>query len=96
MKIQAKVTPNSKIEQVSREGDKYLIRVKEPPKEGKANRAVIKLLAEYFKVPQQSVRIISGIGSKNKTIGIYSEPTNNNYNLDNGGYVGAKQHGSTK
>jgi len=70
MKIQVKVTPNSKIEQVSRENDKYLIRVKEPPKEGKANRAVIKLLAEYFKVPQQSVRIISGIASKNKTIEI--------------------------
>ncbi len=29
-------------------------------------------------------------------IRIYSKPTNNNYNLDNGGYVGAIKHGSAK
>ena len=70
MKIQAKVTPNSKIEEVSREGDKFLVRVKEPPKEGKANRAVIRLLAGYFKVPQHSIRVVSGLGNKNKIIEI--------------------------
>jgi hypothetical protein len=70
MKIQVKVKPNSRVGEVSRDGDIFLVRVKEPPKEGKANKAVVKLLAEYFKVPQHSVRVVSGLGSKNKVIEI--------------------------
>ena len=70
MKIRVRVTPNSKVEEVSREEEKFLVRVKEPPKEGKANRAVIRLLAGYFKVPQHSIRVVSGLGNKNKIIEI--------------------------
>ena len=68
MKIQVKVKPNSKTEEVSQEGDSFIVKVKEPPKEGKANQAVIKLLAEYFDVPQSQVRIISGFRSRNKIV----------------------------
>ncbi|MCJ7655996.1 MAG: DUF167 domain-containing protein [Dehalococcoidia bacterium] len=68
MKIRVKVIPNSKVEGVVREGDGFLVRVKEPAKEGKANRAVIKLLAAYFKAPQRQVVISSGFGSRNKVI----------------------------
>ena len=70
MKIQVKVTPNSKVNEVSQKEDIFLVRVKEPPKEGKANRAVVRLLADYFKVPQSSVRIVSGMGNKDKIIEI--------------------------
>lgn len=70
MKIQIKVKPNSRVEEISQDGDIFQVRVKELPKEGKANKAVIKLLAEYFKVPQHSVRVVSGLGSKNKVIEI--------------------------
>jgi len=68
MKIQVKVKPNSRTEEVSQEGDSFIIKVKEPPKEGKANQAVIKLLAEHFGVPQSQVRILSGFRSRNKII----------------------------
>ena len=68
MKIRVKVTPNSKVEEVVKEGDLFLVRVKEPAKEGKANRAMIKLLADYFGVPQRQIAISSGFGSRNKTI----------------------------
>ena len=68
MKIQVKVKPNSRSEEVSREGDSFIVRVKEPPREGKANQAVIKLLAEHFGVPKSRVRILSGFRSKNKVI----------------------------
>ena len=68
MKIQVKVKPNSKTDEVSREGDSFIVKVREPPKEGKANQAVIKLLAEHFGVPQSQVRILSGFGSRNKVI----------------------------
>ncbi|MFW6105363.1 MAG: DUF167 domain-containing protein [Chloroflexota bacterium] len=68
MKIQAKVKPNSSTEEFSREGDSFIIKVREPPKEGKANHAVIKLLAQHFGVPQSQVRILSGFRSRNKII----------------------------
>jgi hypothetical protein len=68
VKIQVKVKPNSKTEEVSREGDNFVVKVKEPPREGRANQAVIKLLAEYFGVRQNQVRILSGFRSKSKLI----------------------------
>jgi uncharacterized protein (TIGR00251 family) len=73
MKIQVKVKPGSKTEELSREGDSFIIKVKEPPKEGKANHAVIKLLAEHFGVPQSQVRILSGLKSRNKVIEVVEE-----------------------
>jgi len=68
MKIQVKVKPSSKTEELSQKGDTFIVKVKEPPKEGKANQAVIKLLAEHFGVPQSQVRILSGFRSRNKVI----------------------------
>jgi uncharacterized protein (TIGR00251 family) len=73
MKIQVKVKPRSKTEELSREGDSFIVKVKEPPKEGKANQAVIKLLAEHFGVPQSQVRILSGFKSKNKVVEVAKE-----------------------
>lgn len=70
MKIRVRVRPNSRTEEVSQDGDSLVIRVKEPPKEGKANRAVIKLLAEHFGVPQTRVSIVGGLRSKDKVIEI--------------------------
>jgi uncharacterized protein (TIGR00251 family) len=68
MKIQVKVKPNSKTEGLSQEGDNFIVKVKEPPREGKANQSVIKLLAEHFGVPQSQVRILSGLKSRNKFV----------------------------
>jgi uncharacterized protein (TIGR00251 family) len=68
MKIQVKVKPNSRTAEVNQEGESFIVKVKEPPKEGKANQAVIKLLAQHFGVPQSQVRILSGFRSKNKVI----------------------------
>ena len=73
MKIQVKVKPNSKTDEVSREGDSFIVKVKEPPKEGKANQAVIKLLAEHFGVPHSQVRILSGFRSRSKVIEVAEE-----------------------
>jgi len=70
MKIQVKVKPSSRTEELSREGDSFIVKVKEPPREGKANQAVIKLLAEHFGVPHSRVRILSGFRSRNKVVEI--------------------------
>jgi uncharacterized protein (TIGR00251 family) len=73
MKIQVKVKPNSRTEEVSRESNSLIVKVKEPPKEGKANQAVLRLLAEHFGVPQSQVRILSGSKSKNKVVEVVEE-----------------------
>ena len=70
VKIRVKVIPSSKIEEVIKEDYGFLVRVKEPAKEGKANRAVIKLLADYFGVPQSQIAISSGFGCRNKVIDV--------------------------
>jgi len=68
--VQVKVKPNSKTEELVQEGDSFIARVKEPPKEGKANQAVIKLLAQHFGISLSQVRITSGFNSRNKVIEI--------------------------
>jgi len=73
MRIQVRVKPNSRTEEVSQEGDSFIVKVKEPPKEGKANQAVIKLLAEHFGVAMSRVRILSGLKSKNKVVEVVEE-----------------------
>jgi uncharacterized protein (TIGR00251 family) len=73
MKIQVKTKPNSRTEEVSQEGDSFIVKVKEPPREGKANQAVIRLLTEHFGVPKSQVRILSGSKSKNKVVEVVEE-----------------------
>ena len=70
MKIKVKAVPNSKTEEISRAGDGFIVKVKDPPREGKANKAVIKLLAEYFGVPQDSIVILTAFKSRNKVIDV--------------------------
>jgi len=70
MKISVRVRPNSSREEVTPEGDLFIVRVKEPPQEGRANRAVIKLLAEHLGVPASRVSIVSGLRGKNKVVEI--------------------------
>lgn len=43
-----------------------LIYVREPAIDGKANQAVVKLLADYYSVSKGRVKIISGLTSKQK------------------------------
>jgi Uncharacterized conserved protein len=53
-------------EYINQEGDNFVVKIKEPPKEGKANHAVIKVLAKHFSVPVSQIRILSGFKSRNK------------------------------
>ena len=70
MKINVRVTANSKTEQVTKDGDLFLVHVKEPAKEGRANRAVENLLADYFGVSKSRVNIVGGFSSRNKVVDI--------------------------
>jgi uncharacterized protein len=70
MQIRVRVRPNSRTEEVVREGECLVVRVREPSKEGRANRALAKLLAEYFGVSQTRVSILSGLRSRDKVVEI--------------------------
>ena len=67
MKISVRVKPNAKQEKIEKVNEgQFLIRVKEKPQEGKANKAVIKVLSEYFEVPQSRIVLLKGQSSKEK------------------------------
>jgi hypothetical protein len=66
MRIKIKVIANASKDEVI-EGDPLLVRTKEPPIKGKANKAVVKLLSKYFNT---KVRIVSGVKRKEKWIEI--------------------------
>ena len=51
-------------------GDTLKVRVSAPPEKGKANAAVIKVLAAALDVPEKSIHIIHGITSARKVIEI--------------------------
>lgn len=71
MKISIAAKPKSKKEFVGKIADfTYQVAVKEEAKEGKANKAVIESLAEYFNIPKSSIKIISGENIKQKILEI--------------------------
>jgi uncharacterized protein (TIGR00251 family) len=71
MKIFVRVKPNAKEEFVKKiDETNFIVAVKDPPKEGKANQAVIRALSGYFKIPQQNINIVVGHRSKQKIINI--------------------------
>jgi len=71
MKIFVKAKPLAKEEYIKKIDElNYIVAVKEPPKKGKANQAIKKLLAEYFTVSQSQVIIKSGEKNKQKVIEI--------------------------
>ncbi len=71
MRVTVKIKPNSKKEEIKKIDDKnFVVAVKEPPFGGKANRALVKNMAEYFNVSSSAVRIASGHSSRQKIVEI--------------------------
>lgn len=64
--IDVRVTPNASREQVSIDGERYLIRVTCPPEDGKANKAVTKLLAKALGVPPSRLTLVRGHTGRDK------------------------------
>jgi uncharacterized protein (TIGR00251 family) len=67
MLIKVKVFPEAKKEGVvKRADDEFEVRVKEKAEKGTANRAVIRMLANYFKISESKIRLIKGFKERNK------------------------------
>lgn len=71
MKITVKVKPNAKQSKITQnEEGIWIIHLKSPPIDGKANQELISLIAKQFKVTKSQVTIKSGFSGKNKVIEI--------------------------
>ena len=72
LEIEVKVQPKgsrNRIEKV--EEGRLKIRVTVPPEGGKANQAVVELLAKTLRVPKSSVKVKRGTTSRVKTVEIF-------------------------
>jgi hypothetical protein len=67
--VRITVKPNSKKEGVEPiAGGELRVSVHAPPREGEANEAVVRLLADYFSVPKTSITIRHGRTGRRKLV----------------------------
>jgi len=68
-RLRLRVAPGAaRSEVVGRHGDAWKVRVASPPVDGKANEAVLGLLAEALAVPRRSLTLVTGHGSRDKLV----------------------------
>ena len=71
MKIWITVKPQAKREEVKKITDgEYSVSVRATAREGRANGAVIELLANHFSVPKSSIKIVRGPAARKKLVEI--------------------------
>ncbi|MFH1395370.1 MAG: DUF167 domain-containing protein [Candidatus Omnitrophota bacterium] len=68
MKLKIKVFPKSSREEVIEQDGIIKVHVKAAPEKGKANKAVIAVVAKKYKVKKRDVAIISGLTGRNKIL----------------------------
>lgn len=73
MKISVQVKTGAREDGVKKISEtSFVVTVKARPIDGKANEAVIKVLAKYFDVPKSRIEIVSGHSSSRKIVAIDS------------------------
>lgn len=73
MKINIKVKPGAKNAAVQKSGDGLSVWVDAPATEGRANKRLVEILAEHFKMAKSQITITRGLKSKNKVVEIKVE-----------------------
>jgi uncharacterized protein YggU (UPF0235/DUF167 family) len=72
MLIKVKVFPNSKVEKIIKKSDdEYIVKVKDKAEQGKANKRVKELLANFFFKNEDKIILIKGSNQQNKIFKIY-------------------------
>lgn len=71
MKLAVKVVPGASRTQLAGWlGNELKIRVSAPPEKGKANKAVLRLLAKTLQIAENELTIVSGLTNSHKVIEI--------------------------
>lgn len=69
--IRVRLTPRASRSQIDGwDGDLLRVRVAAPPVEGKANDALLRLLAEALGVPPSRLRLVRGRASREKVVAV--------------------------
>ena len=69
MILELHVQPGAKrSEFAGKHGERIKLRLAAPAVEGKANKALVEFLADYFGVPRRNVHIASGLKSRQKRV----------------------------
>ena len=70
-RVRLRVAPGSaRAGVVGRYGDGWKVRVTAKPEGGRANNAVVRLLAETLEVPRDDVTVVSGHGARAKVVAV--------------------------
>ena len=68
-RIEVRVQPRASSNEIVGYRDGVLrVRLQAPPVDGAANEALVRFLADEFGVPRRNVRIVLGLGSRNKIV----------------------------
>jgi hypothetical protein len=68
-RLRLRVSPGARrSELVGRHGDGWKVRVTAPPEDGRANEAVLDLLARRLELPRRSLSIVSGHTAREKIV----------------------------
>ena len=71
VRLSVRLTPRASREEIAGfEGETLRVRVTAPPVEGRANRALVRLLAKRLGVPRGAVRVVTGQTSRSKVVAI--------------------------
>ncbi|QBG49220.1 YggU family protein [Verrucomicrobia bacterium S94] len=73
--LNVRVVPRASRDEIAgRMGDALKVRIQAPPVDGKANAYLIKFLSKHWKIPKNSIEILSGETGRNKRLRL-SNPT---------------------
>src|SRR5215211_1259916 len=70
-RVRLRVSPGARRPGVAgRHSESWKIRVSEPPEGGRANAAVVRLLAETLQLPDRDVQVVAGHASRDKVVAL--------------------------
>ena len=70
-RLSIRLTPRASRDAIAGfEGETLRVRVTAPPVEGRANRALVRLLAKRLSLPRGAVRVVAGQASRNKVVAV--------------------------
>jgi uncharacterized protein (TIGR00251 family) len=68
-RLRVRVSPGAaRTELAGRHGDAWKVRVSATPERGRANDAVVGLIAEHLRMPRTAVSVVSGRTSRDKIV----------------------------
>lgn len=68
MKIRVYIKPGHKQDSLCWDGEQIVAKISAQPQDGQANRRLVRVMAEWLKLPKQGVQIVSGQTARHKTV----------------------------